>query len=650
VTELVLDFETASAVDLKKCGVSVYARHPSTKIICLSYAFDDDPVRTWYPGTPFPEDVWLHVFQKGEVVAHNSTFERYIWNHVLRPIGGHPLAPVSLYASQLTKDTMIRAAYWGLPMGLGDIAVALNLPFGKDLAGRRLMLKATKPKEELPDGTLVWWDQVDPEIIPRVGAYCETDVELERLIDKMIPDLPPEEKRRFVLDQDMNDRGLPLDMNRVQLLTTEAAHETKNLDTEMSLLTNGEVPSCKAVGALKDWLLNMGIVAPGLAKGDVEELLRNTSIPSIARDALELRQEAAKTSVAKLSAMKNSVDAHDNRVRNVFQFYGAGRTGRYAGRLIQPQNFPRPHLKRDELERVLEEADQNHEPIPLKLIASALRSCITAPRYKVLVVVDFSQIEARVLAWLAGQQDILDVFARGEDVYTYAANKIGSKDRTLGKVATLGLGYGMGPDRFVETALTYGLTLTKEFAQETVYAWRDANYMIRGFWTSIEAAVKLAMRFPGKWLNATSAASLKVGRFHHKPSGQDMLLIKLPSGRDLVYREAEWDATNGFSYMGVDQYTKKWTRIRSYGAKIVENIVQAVARDLMLHVMEATDALKLNADIIGTVHDEGIWETDAWNGQTILKQIEGIIRSHGPGWAKGLPMNGEGFVSYRYGK
>jgi DNA polymerase len=644
-----LDFETAAVVDLPKTGVARYAQDLNTRVVCMGWAINDEPVQIWYPGDPFPQRLLDHVKKKLPVVTHNAAFERAIWNEVLprqlaRQLGAVLWFPLT--AAMTSQDTMIRAAYWGLPMKLEQVAEALELPFGKDAAGQRMMMKVTRPKDFV-DGEPIWWDLIDKSKRDRVGAYCAVDVELERLIDKLLPRLPDAIVEEFILDADMNDRGLLIDRPRVAFLTALSITETSRLDDSMNALTEGKVKDTRAVKALKTYVSDNGVDVEGLAKNDITELL-DEDLPDHVRDALLLRQEAAKTSVAKLSSMENAA-CEDARVRGVFQFYGATRTGRYAGRLIQPQNYPRPAFKRDELEEKLLDVQLGKEKGDLSLVSSALRSCIRAPANKKLVVVDFSQIEARVLAWLAGQNDILQVFASGQDVYTYAANRIGSPSRTLGKVATLGLGYGMGPDRFVETAKDYGLTLSTDEAIKIVKAWRSANSLIQSFWYEIDNLVKDAISSePNKWLDCPRC-EIRIGMFTEKRSGQQCLLIELPSGRYLTYRQPRFDYDEGVSYMGLDQYTKKWTRIRSYGAKFVENIVQAVARDLMLATM-------LNVPpeypCVGTVHDEGIWEADDTEAAEALCHVEMVIEelNRRLSWAEGLPMKGEGFIADRYGK
>jgi DNA polymerase bacteriophage-type len=651
-----LDFETCSDLDLKKVGVDVYAYNHNTHIIAAAWAFDDEPVQSWnwQDSKPLHETLPLAELEdlmasNGEIITHNATFERTIWNAFIR----NP----TLDAHDMTQDTMIRGAYWGFPMALEQLAEAMGLPFGKDLEGRRIMLQLTKPRDIAPDGTCTWWHETDREKLRRLTKYCEQDVELERVIDKLLPELPPDECHHLIVDADMNDHGLLIDIDRVEKFKKAATFHTSNLDAAMNAVTGGKVKNTRALSDLKKFLHNdCGLNIPDLSKDDIDEYLSAPGIDEnpLAKKVLELRQEAAKTSVAKLDAMLACASKGDQRVRNMFQFYGANRTGRYAGRLIQPQNFPRPHakpdgkpIKRTELEDEIEAHFTKKSHPPLKLISSALRSTIIAAPGHSLVVVDFSQIEARVLAWVAGQQDILDVFASGQDVYTYAAKKIGSKDRQLGKVMTLGLGYGMGPDRFIETAAAppYKLLLDATEAQDIVYAWRRANNHIEALWYSLDRYIRQVIEGivfkPNKWHCFNT--HLRVGKFLDKKLDQWTLIIELPSGRHLVYRDPQVDK-DGISYLGTNQYTRKWERIRSYGAKFVENIVQAIARDLMIWVM------KVNPwGLAGTVHDEGIWEVPDEEADALLKDIEEYIVL-GPPWAAGLPMKGEGFVTKRYGK
>jgi DNA polymerase len=341
----------------------------------------------------------------------------------------------------------------------------------------------------------------------------------------------------------------------------------------------------------------------------------------------------------------------DGRIRFLVQYYGAGRTGRWAGRGAQIQNYPRPTVKQIgvAIKHVKDGAGADTLSFmfgpTLEVVSTALRGCFIASPGKKLVVCDFSQIEARVVCWLAGQQDILDVFASGQDVYVFTAARIGSKDRQLGKVAVLGLGYGMGADKFVEAALVYGIVLTPYKAQEVVYAWRGANGFIVRFWHNCDRAARRVISSPGVKVNA--------GRVQFSMGQGDLagcMLIRLPSGRQLVYRNARLvvhDGRESITYDGVNQYTRKWEAVRTYGGKLVENITQAVARDLMADAPSPASEKQLKE--LHILHDEAVGEAPEADAKAKFDAMRAIM-ANPPAWADGLPLGGEGFIADRYGK
>jgi DNA polymerase len=443
-----IDLETFSTCDLRKAGAAAYARHRSTGVSCLAYAFDNDPVQIWTPGQPFPKSIIEHVARGGEVHAWNALFEFNVWNNVLRQHGAPELTLDQLHCS------MARAAYWGLPMSLDNAGPAIGASFQKDKQGHALMLRMSKPRRFDASGQPVWWHNED--VVKRVALemYCMRDVETERDIASRLPPLPSDERKIWLLDARMNMRGLLVDTALVRKFQTIIDAELKRLSGLMNNITSGTVPTVTNVSKLTQWLRLNGVSIEGLAKADMADLLIDPSITGAPRSALLIRKEAAKTSTAKLNAMLNAV-CPDNRVRGLVMHYGASRTGRWAGRLVQVQNLPRP-LKGIDTDMVIDDvlagADPEtvqftHGPV-LDAVSSCLRACFVAKPGHTFAVCDFSAIEARVIAWLAGQQDILDVFASGEDVYLYTAAKIGSTDRQLGKVLVLAC---LAADTLVQT-------------------------------------------------------------------------------------------------------------------------------------------------------------------------------------------------------
>jgi DNA polymerase bacteriophage-type len=619
----------------------------------LGYAWNDGPPRIWAPGQPFPRRIHDHIRGGGEVHAWNANFELAVWNFTLRrqcldqPALVPPLAPEQVHC------TMAAAAYWGLPLALEQAAQALRLPHTKDQVGHGLMLRMARPRGFAPDGEPIWWHDEDAIRYDALARYCQRDIEVERGAFHAMPPLPEQERAIWLADHRMNARGIKVDLTLVEALDKLTQEETRRLDQDMRTVTGGAA-STRMVGILTQWLAIKGVRVESLAKAHLGALLETPNLDGDAATALLIRQEAAKTSTAKLKTMQTAV-SRDGRVRGAMQYYGAARTGRWAGRLIQIQNYPRTPKGfpvKWALESVLDEHDDADTlrfkyGSVLTTVSTLLRPCFEADTGKSLVAVDFSQIEARVVAWLGDQQDILDVFRRNEDIYTYAAGKISSfSPRQLGKVVTLALGFGMGSEKFTDTAKSYGIDLGYGEAHDIVMAWRKANRRIVNFWYDCENAARAVIT------DNTQHRHYQIGDLGFRMAKGDgpmagALLMKLPSGRHLVYRDARIE-DGSITYSGVNQYTRTWTDIRTYGGKLVENATQAVARDLMAHLMVEIDRRWPDA-LVASIHDEAVLEVEEAQAKSILSEVREVLRT-GPKWATGLPLDGEGYTAKRYGK
>lgn len=637
---VVLDLETCSTLALPAVGAAAYFGHPMTQVTCAAFAIDDGPVTVWRPGNPvpvFPDDV---VF-----VAHNYLFEFHAWELLLGPRHGWPPVP----GQDRWSCTMARALYHALPASLDGLCEALHLAIRKD-DSRRLMLQMARPRTWEP---LTWWHETDPAKLIELMLYCVQDVAAERLVDQVLPELSPTERQVFEVDGRINRKGLSIDLGLVNRMIDLAGDEMRVLDQHMRNLTQGTVKSCAQASMLRTWLaMDQQCHVGDLRKLSVAEALAAVPhAPPKARAALLTRQEAARASTKKLNAMVAG-RSQDGRVRGLFQYGGAGRTLRWAGRRVQPQNFPRGTIKRVENALELIGLDDTtpddltalFEDSAMGVLASCLRSCFVAVPGHLYAVADLAQIEARVVAWLAGQQDILEVFADPTaDAYVYAARQQGSDNRQFGKVLVLACGFGMGHEKFQATAATYGVTLDIQQAINAVWDWRQANSDIVQFWWDVgNAAADIAQAQDGR--------TIHVGRVVLRRSRKAMR-ITLPSGRDLIYHNVglELDAKGRpqIVFMGVDPKTKVWSKQRTYGGKLVENITQATARDVMAHAMATLDAA--GVPLVGTVHDEVLAEPRTADARSTLQLMLDTMRAT-PAWAPGLPLAAEGWVGERYRK
>jgi DNA polymerase len=464
--------------------------------------------------------------------------------------------------------------------------------------------------------------------------------------------LPARELALWRLDAEINDRGILIDTAGADALAKATAAEVKRLDAELTELTGGAVPAASNVGALKVWLAGRSLSFASLAREHLGNALVSPAVLAdpAAHRALEIRQEGALASTAKLKPMLGTLGA-DGRARGLFQYYGALRTGRWAGRRIQPQNLVRGHADAAAIIDAmvggakLEDLAAQYHSGRLELVAGCLRGLFVAPTGRRLVVADLAQIEARTLAWLAAQEDLLEVFRDpGRDVYAFTAARLGSDNRQLGKVATLGLGFQMGAERFVDAAKGYGVMLSEDDAAQYVVQWRsDHPAIVRLWWEMADTVAAIA--------GGSVGSEAQVGRclVYRRPGS---VRIRLPSGRELIYHRLKLVERAGsrrgeLVFMGPHPLSRKWTQQRTYGGKLVENITQATARDVLSETM-----LQLHArgrSIVGSVHDEILLEAEAAAAETLLEEILTLMRTP-PAWAEGLPVEAEGYVSSRYRK
>lgn len=656
-----IDLESYSGNDLGKCGVYKYVQHPDFDILLFGYAVDGGAVRVvdLASGETLPEEVLAALSDETVTKwAFNSNFERVCLSEWLRR--NHPeyfssySVPGDTVGDYLDprgwKCSMVWSAYMGLPLSLAGAGAVLGLEEQKLKEGKDLIryfcvpCKATKANggrsRNLPEHDREKWE--------RFKSYNQRDVEVEMSIQEKlrnfaVPDFVWEE---FWLDQEINDRGILLDIDMVENAILLDGISKDKLSDSMKKITGLENPN--SVAQMKQWLSNRGMETETLGKKDAAKLIADKDMDEEVTEALKLRLQLAKSSVKKYQAMRNAV-CRDGRARGMFQFYGANRSGRWAGRIIQLQNLPQNHMEDLEQARGLvkngdyEALAMLYDSVP-NVLSELIRTAFVAAEGNKFCVADFSSIEARVLSWLAGERWRMDVFVKNGDIYCASASAMfgvpvekhgrNAELRQKGKIAELALGYG-GSVGALKSMGALEMGLKEEELQPLVDSWRTANPNIARFWWDVDRAVKKAVK-------QREPSVLRGIRFECR-SG--MLFITLPSGRRLSYVKPRIGENRfggeSVTYEGVGG-TKKWERIESYGPKFVENIVQAISRDILCYAMRTLSHCRICAH----VHDELIIECrkDA--------SLEAICEQMGrtPPWAEGLALRADGYETQFYKK
>ena len=658
---LSIDIETYSSVNLQKSGVYRYAEAPDFEILLLGYSVDSGPVRVvdLACGERIPEDI-LHALTDDDVVkwAFNANFERICLSQYLSRLGMrldpfHDSHPLSTELAQYLNPegwrcSMVWAATMGLPLSLEGVGAVLGLEKQKLTEGRDLIRYFCQPcsptkangqrTRNLPNHAPDKWSAFK--------RYNQRDVETElsiqhRLRKFPVPDFIWDE---YHIDQEINDRGVAIDLPLVRQAIDMDARSRSELTAAMKRLTELDNPN--SVQQMKQWLANNGLEVDSLGKKVVAELIK-TAPPELQR-VLMLRQQLAKSSVRKYQTMMNVV-CTDGRAHGMFQFYGANRTGRWAGRLIQLQNLRQNHLPDLAEARALvrfgdyDSVEMLYEDVP-DTLSQLVRTAFIPKEGHKLIVSDFSAIEARVIAWLAGEQWRQEVFANGGDIYCASASQmfkvpvekhgVNGHLRQKGKISELALGYG-GSVGALKSMGALEMGLDEEELPPLVDAWRQSNPNIVRFWWDVDHAATEAVRFR----RTTSTHGIQ---FSHR-SG--MLFVTLPSGRNLAYVKPRI-GTNKFgrpciTYEGIGG-TKKWGRLQTYGPKLVENVVQATSRDLLCYAMKTLRC----CSIVMHIHDELVIEADP------RMSLDAVCEQMGrtPSWARGLQLRADGFETDFYRK
>ena len=646
---LSVDLETRSSVDIGKSGVYRYAEAEDFAILLFGYAVDGGTVEVIdiVNGEQIPQEI-LDALSDDRVIkwAFNANFERVCLSRYLSDLGialdpfrdNHPLSKeCSRFLSPHSwRCTMVWSAYMGLPLSLAAVGRVLGLEEQKMTEGKALIRYFSTPPFHKPTGER--WELFKD--------YNRRDVEVEMAIQKRLSKYPVPQSvwEEYVLDQEINDRGIRLDMPLVENAVQIDARTKERLSDRLKALTGLENPN--SVAQMKAWLKERGVETESLDKKSVTALLKTAQSP--VSDVLALRQQLAKSSVKKYQAMQNTVCA-DGRARGMFQFYGANRTGRFAGRIVQLQNLPQNHLPdlayaRDLVRQGNYEAlEMLYDSVP-DVLSQLIRTAFTPKEGRKFIVADFAAIEARVLSWLARERWRMDVFANNGDIYCATAGRMfhcnvvkhgeNGHLRQKGKQAELACGYG-GSVGALKAFGALESGMKEEELKPLVDAWRSANPNIVDFWWAVDHAAKVCIK----------ERSTKVThgiRFIYQGG---MMFIELPSGRRLSYVKPRIGENQfggkSITYMGLD-LSKKWARIESYGPKLVENITQAISRDILCYAMQTLRTV----DIVAHVHDELIIECDE---RVSLPAIcEQMART--PPWADGLLLRADGFECKFYQK
>jgi DNA polymerase len=643
-----LDFETRSRCDLTKHGVYNYAQDPSTNVLCMSYAFDDDDVVTWLPSQPFPEKVKAY---KGQIYAHNAAFERLIFWYVLQ----------QNYTLEQFYCTATQARANCAPGKLEDVGRFAGASMRKDHRGAQLIRLLSIPQA---DGTF----REDSALMAEMIAYCEQDVRAMRSISKALRPLSAEELTDYHVNERINDRGVLVDVPLCDAAIKFASDELAEIQEIVAEVTEGAITSVRSP-KMRQWVIDrvgpqalklMETFKDGEKKYSIDKTVRANllvlaeenpdEIPPAVAEVIQCADDLWASSVAKFSRLASLADVEDHRVRGAFVFAGGSATGRASSYGAQVHNFTRKCAKSPEDVRTA--MVRGHSIVPqfgkrvTDVLKGMLRPALIPAKGKSLVVADWSSIEARANPWLsncpAGERK-LAIFANGEDVYKVNASAtfgvvvgdVDDRQRQIGKVQELACGFGGSIGAFAAMGRVYGVHLPESEAKRMVDAWRRANPWSVPYWQSLEEAYTRAMRNKGH--------EFSVGRVTYLFDGQH-LWYALPSGRVLCYPYARLE-TDGVTYAKAAWKpaadATEWPRARLWKGLACENITQATANDLLRHSLRQLD------DVVLHVHDEIVLETDRPEEMAVrLKEV----MCTPPAWAKGLPLGAEVGIMLRYGK
>ena len=679
--KITIDFETRSEANIMDVGAYAYSIHPSTEPLCLAYKIPGQETKLW---TRLDEEPPIDLFEAIEddfdnflIEAHNSFFELCIWTNVCEKKLNWPALPFDRIRCSAAK-----AAMHSLPRNLEDACAAMRLPVQKDKYGKTLIKLLCCPQKPTKNDSRIWINEDDEipvkiakntfetpaNLFKQLGEYCIQDVEAEEGLSDSLADLPEMEQKIWEMDQTINWRGFYSDIPLARVADEVLAVFEKEITANVVKLTNNFITKATQITSILLYCDFEGVELPNLQADTVDKALQREDLPGDVRKLLELRQLGGRSSAKKFQKFMDMAD-EEQVIRGTLMYHGAT-TGRWTGKGVQTQNLIRGiFTKLEEIEECIalieaRDFDKIREKYdnPVEAIASIVRSVITArPGYE-LFVADYSSIEARVLVWVANDNTAVNIFERGDDIYLDMAYDIFKIDaaayenlddykkwfyRFVGKQAILGLGYQMGAPRFAAEVLKRAnIKLDPELCQDVVYTYRDKYSKVTKLWGRCEKAAIHATKF-----RRGPDRPCKVGKVKYYVKN-NFLCCELPSGRCIRYHRPrvepyEWNGVpkEKLTYWGVHPVSKRYMKLDTYGGSLVESICQGIARDVMSYA--ALDVEDAGYDILTSVHDELISEREEGKGS--IEEYEQLLTNI-PAWAKGCPIDAEGWKGKRYKK
>lgn len=660
INKVIGDFETRSEVSLKDLGAWAYSKHPSTHVLCFGWAQASEEPHLWVPtlADSGPPTEWLEIANDPNVIfeAHYAFFEWCIYNNVLVERHGWPYIPAERWRCSLSV-----CSYLALPAQLDKVNQVLGLTEHKDTEGHSVMMQLSKPRNPSKNNPRKFFHEQSK--FEKLYSYCKQDVRAELCLSARIGMLPAPELAIWHLDQLINKRGVCCDVETIKAAIKINEYVTEHYLSELKKVTGGRIKKPRQIKALKEWLEKNGLFIENLQKETITETLKRTDLSDEVRYILFVCQELSRSSIAKYNKMLKMADTADSRIRGTLMYHGA-HSGRWTGKDIQPQNYPRGTFKlKDEdnpnapSEEEIVNLIRNHDVMGLarhgsvtEILSTMLRRMLVAAPGKKLIVSDYSQIEARLVMWLCGEAEGVELFKGELDPYKVMAaaifgvpyEEVTKDQRFVGKEAILGLGYGMAWKKFQMRCAQKGVELSAKFCKKVVNKYRDTYKKVKRYWDQIETACIAAVQTGTEYTLGNVSAFIQ----------DEFLKIKLPSGRLLSYYKPclgphKWDSSKlGLRYWGWSSQGKAWVQKELYGGLLLENIIQGIAGDLMRGAMLRLEPA--GYPIVFTVHDEVVTEVPD-TPEYSLDRVNHLM-SVNPSWGTGVPIEAEGYEALRFRK